>query len=178
MPRSFDMSADYPGGVEEVHQTFYDMRYWEARLAQTPVDVARVETMLIGGETGTDGTIKVITTQTVLSQNLPALVTQLHRGDFCVRREEIWSPINDGVATASIAGSVVGAPVNVWGTAVLRPLVDSGGSQMTVNITVQVRVPFIGGKLERLIGSELGHLITIEQRFTTSWLNSAEPGPA
>jgi hypothetical protein len=178
MPRSFDMSADYQGSVEEVHRTFYDPGYWQGRLAETPVDISSVETILIGGESGTDGTIKVVTVQTVLSQHLPALVTQLHRGDFCVRREETWSPINDGIATASIAGSVVGAPVSIWGTAVLKPNVDTGGAQMTANITVQVRVPFIGGKLERLIGSQIGLLIAIEQRFTSSWLDSAEPGPA
>jgi hypothetical protein len=95
-----------------------------------------------------------------------------------VRREETWSPITDGIATASIAISVVGAPVHLCGTAVLRPLVESGGAQMTASITVQVRVPFIGGKLERNIGTQMSDLIDIEQRFTTSWLNSAEPGPA
>jgi hypothetical protein len=178
MPRSFDMTADYQCSVEVVHQTFYDPGYWHGRLAETPVDIANLETMLIGGESGTDGTIRVVTTQTVLSQHLPALVTQLHRGDFCVRREESWSPVNDGIATASIAGSVVGSPVSIWGTAVLKPNVETGGAQMTANITVQVRVPFIGGKLERLIGSQIGLLIDIEQRFTTSWLDSAEPGPA
>jgi hypothetical protein len=178
MPRSFDMSADYPASVEEVHRTFYDLSYWQARLAETPVDIAKVETMLIGGESGTDGTIKVVTTQTVLSQHLPALVTQLHRGDFCVRREEIWGPVTDGIATAAITSSVVGAPVQLWGTAVLKPNVESGGAQMTASITVQVRVPFIGGKLERNIGTQMSDLIALEQRFTTSWLKNAEPGPA
>ena len=172
------MTADYQCSVEEVHRTFYDPGYWEGRLAETPVDIASVETILIGGESGTDGTIKVVTVQTVLSQHLPALVTQLHRGDFSVRREETWSPINDGIATASIAGSVLGAPVSIWGTAVLKPNIETGGAQMTANIIVQVRVPFIGGKLERLIGSQVGLLIDMEQRFTTSWLNGAEPGPA
>lgn len=169
MPRSFDVSTDYRGSVAEVHQAFHDSSYWRGRLAETPVDVASLESMRVGGESGSDGTIEVVTHQTMLSHNLPALVTQLHRGDLCVRREETWGPINDGIATASIVGSIVGAPVNLWGTAELTPAV--GGAQMKLRLTVQVRVPFIGGKLERIIGSELGQLVNIEQRFTTKWIS-------
>ncbi len=167
------MSADYEGTVRDVHQAFHDLAYWQGRLAETPVDVASLESMRIGGESGDDGTIEVITHQTMLNQNLPGLVTQLHRGDLCVRREETWGPIRDGVATASIAGSIVGAPVNLWGTALLQPIVGSAGARMTLQLTIQVRVPFIGGKLERIIGNELGQLVTIEHRFTTLWLDSA-----
>ena len=171
MPRSFDMSADYEGSVEQVHQAFHDPGYWHGRLAETPVDIAILEAMRFGGESGQDGTIEVITQQTVRSNNLPALVTQLHRGDLCVCREEKWGPLRDDVATASIAGSIVNAPVNLWGTAVLQPVAEPGRSRMTLQLTVQVRVPFIGGKLERLIGNELKQLVAIEQRFTTSWIN-------
>lgn len=171
------MSADYDGSVSDVHQAFHDLAYWQGRLAETPVDVASLESMRVGGETGADGTIEVITHQTMLSQNLPALVTQLHRGDLCVRREETWGPINDGIASASISGSIVGAPVNLWGTACLTPSTETGGARMTLQLTIQVRVPFIGGKLERIIGNELGQLVTIEQRFTTLWIANAS-GPA
>ena len=66
----------------------------------------------------------------------------------------------------------MGAPVNLWGTAMLKP-VESGRAQMTLQLTIQVRVPFIGGKLERIIGNELGQLVAIEQRFTTEWINNA-----
>lgn len=170
MPRSFDMSADYEGSVEEVHRAFYQEAYWLGRLAETPVDIATLESLRIGGESGDTGTIEVVTVQTVLNENLPALITQLLRGDLSVRREETWTPINNRVATASIAALVVGAPVNVWGTAVLAPAPDTRGSRMSVQLSMQVRVPLIGGKLERLIGTQLAELINIEQRYTTDWI--------
>ncbi|KCQ42815.1 hypothetical protein X185_00875 [Mycobacterium tuberculosis BTB11-112] len=172
MPRSFDMSADYEGSVEEVHRAFYEADYWKARLAETPVDVATLESIRVGGDSGDDGTIEVVTLQMVRSHNLPGLVTQLHRGDLSVRREETWGPVKEGIATASIAGSIVDAPVNLWGTAVLSPIPESGGSRMTLQVTIQVRIPFIGGKLERLIGTQLSQLVTIEQRFTTLWITN------
>lgn len=172
MPRSFDMSADYEGSVEEVHRAFYEADYWKARLAETPVDVATLESIRVGGDSGDDGTIEVVTLQMVRNHNLPGLVTQLHRGDLSVRREETWGPVKEGIATASIAGSIVDAPVNLWGTAVLSPIPESGGSRMTLQVTIQVRIPFIGGKLERLIGTQLSQLVTIEQRFTTLWITN------
>jgi len=170
MPRSFDMSADYEGSVEEVYEAFQEPEYWQARLADTPVDVATLESMRIGGESGSDGTIEVVTLQTVASHNLPGLVTQLHRGDLSIRRGESWGPVIDGAATASISGSILGAPVDLWGTALLAPTGESGGSRQTFHVTIQVRAPIIGGKVEKIIGTQLAELVTREQRFTTEWI--------
>jgi Protein of unknown function (DUF2505) len=103
MPRSFDMSADYDGGVEEVHRAFSERDYWLGRLQNSAVDESKLESMRVGGESGNDGTIDVVTLQVMHSQNLPGLITQLHRGDLRVRREEKWGPTSDGVATASWA---------------------------------------------------------------------------
>ncbi|MFV0495284.1 DUF2505 domain-containing protein [Mycobacterium sp.] len=172
MPRSFDMSAAYPGSVEEVHRTFHHEEYWLARLGEIPTDAATVEEMRVGGETDDDASIAVTTVQRVYHANLPALVTQLHRGDMCVRREESWSPVRDGVATASIRAALLDAPVDVWGSAVLAPAAGQGGSRMSVDITVQVRVPLIGGKIEGLIGTQLRELMKLEERFTAEWMTA------
>lgn len=167
MPRSFDLSADYQNSVEEIHRAFLEEGYWEARLADIPVDEARVESIEVGGESGT---VEVVTVQVVRHHNLHAFVKQLHHGDFCVRRKETWGPITDGAATASIAGSVEGTPVTVSGTADLSPIAGSGGARLGFRITVQVRVPLIGGKLERLIGTQLAELVSREQRLTAEWI--------
>ncbi|BDB40363.1 MULTISPECIES: DUF2505 domain-containing protein [Mycobacterium] len=170
MPRSFDMSAVYEGSVEDIHRAFHEEQYWVGRLAEVPTDLAAVEELRVGAEAGADAAVAVVTLQRVYRQNLPALVTQLHRGDLCIRREESWGPIHDGVATASIRGWLLDAPVSIWGTAVLSPHTESGGSRLTANMTVQVRVPLIGGKLEHLIGSQLPELINVEQRYTSQWM--------
>jgi hypothetical protein len=172
MPRSFDMAADYPGSVEEIHRAFQEAEYWRARVADIPVDMATVESMRFGGESGGDGTIEVATLQMVRSHHLPGVVTQLHRGDLCIKREEIWGPITDGAATASISGSILDTPVNLWGTAELSPIAESGGARLTFHITVQVRAPIIGGKVEKMIGTQLGELVAREQSFTSEWIRN------
>jgi hypothetical protein len=168
MPRSFDLSADYKDSVEGVHRAFREEEYWRARLADIPVDDARLELLRVGGESGTDGAIDVITLQVVHSQHLPALVKQLHRGDLCVRREETWGPVTGGAATASIVGSIVNTPVHVSGSAELSSAPE--GARLTFHIAVAVRIPIIGGKVEKLIGAHLADLVTREQRFTTEWI--------
>jgi hypothetical protein len=172
MPRSFDVSADYEGSIDGIYRAFTDADYWLGRLEFSSVDESKLESMRVGGESGDDGTIDVVTLQVMHRHNLPSVVTQVHRGDLCIRREEIWSPLVDGTMTASIRGSILNAPVSVAGTAVISPLAPSGGAKLDVSITVQVRIPLIGGKLEKLIGAQLATLLSEEQRFTTTWLDS------
>lgn len=166
MPRSFDLSADYDGSVDDVHRAFTDANYWRARLAGSGVDVATLESLSVGDE----DTVEVVTLQVIRSDKLPGMVTQLHSGDLRIRREETWGPITGGAATGSVAGSIVDAPVNLAGTAVLEPIEETGGARLTFRATVQVRVPIIGGKLENIIGTQLAEVIAAEQRFTTEWI--------
>lgn len=170
MPRSFDLSADYDGSVDEVHRAFTDERYWRARLAASGVDVGTLESMRVGGESGAEDTVEVVTLQLIRSDKLPGMVTQLHHGDLRIRREETWGPVIDGAATGSVVGSILDAPVNLEGTAALEPIGPTGGARLTFRAAVQVRVPIIGGKVENFIGARLAELVAAEQRFTTEWI--------
>jgi hypothetical protein len=58
----------------------------------------------------------------------------------------------------------------VTGTAVLAPAKADNGSRMELKVTVEVRVPLVGGKIENFIGSQLVDLLIAEQRFTTVWI--------
>jgi len=170
MPRSFDMSTDYVVTVEEVFRAFSDEQYWLARLADSGADDTALDSMQLGGPSGDDGTIDVITTQALRADRLPGVVTQFHRGDLRIRREERWEPVTNGAATATVTGSILDAPASLTGTAVLEPLADSGGARLKLRATVEVRVPLVGGKLENFIGNQLVELLIAEQRFTTVWI--------
>jgi len=164
MPRSFDMAAEYEGTVEQVHQAFRDERYWLERLASSGADKATLDSMTDAG----DGGIDVITTQTLRSDRLPAVVAQFHHGDLSVVREERWSAVTDGRATAAVTGSIPGAPTTLSGTAVLMP--SDKGSRLEFKVTVEVRIPLVGGKVESFIGGQLVNLLIAEQRFTSAWI--------
>jgi Protein of unknown function (DUF2505) len=165
MPRSFDMAAEYGGSVEQVHRAFSDEQYWLQRLADSGADDYSLDSMTVNG----DG-IDVITTQTLRADRLPGVVTQFHRGDLSFVREETWTPIRDGQATATIKGSIPGAPATMTGTALLTPATSNDGSRLEFRATVEVGVPLVGGKIENFIGSQLVDLLIAEQRFTTVWI--------
>jgi hypothetical protein len=165
MPRSFDMAAEYEGNVEQVHRAFRDRSYWLARLADSGADKTTLDSMQVDGKGGVD----VVTTQVLRRDRLPGVVTQFHPGDLAIVREEVWSPISDGAATATVTGAIPGAPVSLTGTAVLEPT-DDGGSRLRFTASVEVRIPLVGGKIENFIGSQLVDLLIAEQRFTTAWI--------
>ena len=164
MPRSFDLTAEYHGTVDQVHSAFSDEEYWLARLAYSGADIATLNLIVVGG----DGTVTVATTQTLRTDRLPGMVTQFHPRDLQIVRNETWSPLSDGVAHAQVSGAVPGAPVSLAGTAVLAP--KHGGSRLKFTATVEVNIPLVGGKLESFIGGKLAELVVAEQRFTTVWI--------
>ncbi|MGE5694003.1 MAG: DUF2505 domain-containing protein [Candidatus Sericytochromatia bacterium] len=164
MPRSFDLSADYHGTVEQVHSAFSDEQYWLARLDDSGADMATLDAMVIAG----DGTVTVTTTQTLRSDRLPGVVTQFHPRDLEIVRSETWQPLAGGVARADLSGAVPGAPVSLVGTARLAP--RDAGARLSFTATIEVSIPLVGGKLESFIGAKLAELVAAEQRFTTWWI--------
>jgi Protein of unknown function (DUF2505) len=170
MPRSFDMSTDFRVSVEKVLQAFSEEQYWLARLADSGADDTTLDSMQLGGPSGDDGSIDVITTQVLRADRLPGVVTQFHRGDLRIRREERWEPVTNGSATATVTGSILDSPASLTGTAVLEPVAETGGARLKFRATVQVNIPLVGGKLENFIGNQLVELLIAEQRFTTVWI--------
>ena len=168
MPRSFDMAAEYEGSVEQVYRAFSNQTYWHERLADSGADHATLDSMEVGKGDGAGG-IRVKTTQVLRVDRLPGVVTQFHPGDLAIVREETWSPVSDGRATATVTGVIPGAPVTMSGTAVLAPG-DNGASRLEFTVAVEVRIPLVGGKVENFIGGQLVELLIAEQRFTTAWI--------
>jgi hypothetical protein len=164
MPRSFDMAAEYDGTVAQVHHAFADEGYWLERLAQSGADTTTLDSITADA----DGGVDVITTQTIRADRLPGVVSQFHRGDLSFVREEAWTAVIDGAASAVIKGSIPGAPASLSGTAVLSP--SGTGARLEFKATVEVRIPLVGGKVENFIGSQLVDLLIAEQHFTTAWI--------
>lgn len=158
------MAAEYGGTVEQVHEAFGDERYWLARLTDSGADMYSLDSMVVDEQGGID----VVTTQTLRAGRLPGVVTQFHRGDLSFVREERWSPVSDGRASATVKGSIPGAPANLTGSAMLTP--TGSGSRLEFTVEVEVRVPLVGGKIENFIGGQLVDLLIAEQRFTTLWI--------
>lgn len=168
MPRSFDMATEYGATVEQVHRALRDEQYWLSRLADSGADDYTLDALTVDA----DGGIDIVTTQVLWADRLPGFVTQLHRGDLSVKREETWTSLRDGQATVSVKGAIVGAPASLTGTGTLLPGDSAQASRLEFTTTVEVRIPLLGGKLEGLVGNQLMDLLIAEQRFTTNWITA------
>lgn len=164
MARSFDMVAEYLGTVAQVHQAFCSKDYWLDRLAEGRADLATLDSFTEDGQGGTD----ITTTQTMRAAGLPSIVTQFHFGDLSLVREEHWGPLSDGRAVGTVRSRVPGAPATITGSGVLTS--TAGGARLDFSATVEVRIPLVGGKLEAMLGQQLGYLIELEQNFTSDWI--------
>lgn len=164
MPRTFALSAHYPVEVAAVYAAFTDEQYWLARLADSGVDSATLDSMTVDQ----DGTIQIATTQRIHHSRLPALAAQFHAGDLEVVRKERWSIGSARAARGGVTGKVLRAPARLSGDATLSP--TDTGCRLDFAATVRVDIPLIGGKIESFIGTRLAELMTIEQRFTSTWV--------
>jgi hypothetical protein len=162
MPRSFDVSADSPASVEQVHSAFGDEDYWLARLATLNGSTA-LESLIVDD----DQTVRVATTQDVGRDLLPGIVAKFYGRDLKVRHTETWRPI-DGQLCGEISVAVSGAPGSGSAAASVAP--TQTGSRLTLNGTVQFKVPLVGGTIESFIAREFARGIPDIQHFTATWV--------
>ncbi|OHV04525.1 DUF2505 domain-containing protein [Mycobacterium talmoniae] len=177
MPRSIDLSAESPASVEQFHSAFSSEAYWRARLAVNDSGPATLDTLTVDA----DDTVRVVMTLTPLRDRLPRMVTQLHHGALQIRHTETWRRGANGRVHGEIGFVLRGAPLSGLGLVELVPA--NTGSQLTCTATVEVRVPLLGGTVERFIGGQLPDGILAAQRFTTEWIaqsgsRAAVPGSA
>jgi len=163
MSRSFDISSESPASVEQVHAAFGREDYWLARIAaggdNTTLDSLTVDA---------DGTVTVHATQHLGRQLLPGLVAKLIPGDLRIMHSETWRPVGDrqvrGQVNISASGGLGSGRAEAW----LAPA--SNGSQLRYVVRVEVKIPLVGGKLEKSIGAGLAESFPAVQRFTTTWI--------
>lgn len=167
MSRSFDILTELPASVEQVHAAFGREDYWLARIA---VGDATITTTLDSLVVDADGTVTVRVTQHLGRQLLPGLIAKYVPGNLKVVNCETWRPVGDrqvrGQVNVSASGGLGSCRAEAW----LGPQAASNGSQLRYAVRVEVKLPLVGGKLEKSIGAGLAESIPAMQRFTTTWI--------
>jgi hypothetical protein len=165
MPRSFDVSTDTPASVKEIHSAFGDEQYWLARLAAYGGDTITLDSLIVDD----DGSVAVATTQDLRHDLLPGVLAKVFPGDLKVVRKETWRPIDGRRVHGDVSITASGVPASGVGSAVLAPIAD--GSRLRFSGTLQVRIPLVGGKIEKYIAAQIAEEIPELQRFTTNWIS-------
>lgn len=163
MPHSFDILTESPASVEQFHAAFLREDYWLARIA---VDgfTTTLDSLIIDA----DGTVTMRATQHLGRQLLPGLVAKFVSGDLKILHSETWSPAGDRQIRGQVGVSASGGLGSGRGEAWLVP--GSNGSQLRFAARVEVKIPLVGGQLEKSIAADLAESIPAMQRFTTAWI--------
>lgn len=163
VPRSFDVSVDSPVAVELLYATFSRQDYWLARLA-TLNGSTTLESLIVDD----DHTVRVATSQDLGRDLLPGVVAKFYRRDLKVRHSETWTRLADNQLRGDISVAVSGAPGSGSGAALVAP--TQTGSNLTINGSVEFKVPLVGGTVETFIAREFAQGIPDIQQFTAEWI--------
>jgi hypothetical protein len=163
MPRSFVISTESPASVEQIHAAFGREDYWQARYAAgdstTTLDSLTVDA---------DGTVTVRATQHFGRQLLPGLVTRLIPGDLKILHSETWTPVGDREVRGEVSISASGGLGSSRAEARLAPAAN--GSKLRFAGRVEIKIPLMGGQLEKNFGAGLAQTIPAVHRFTATWI--------
>jgi len=163
MAHSIDIWTESPASVEQIHAAFGREDYWLTRLAAGDA-ITTLDSLIVDP----DGTVKMCATQHLGRQLLPGLVAKLLPGDLKILHTETWRPVGDRQVRGQVSVSASGGLGSGRGEALLAPA--GTGSQMRFAVRVEVKIPLVGGQLEKSIGASLAENIPALGRFTTTWI--------
>jgi hypothetical protein len=162
MSRSFEIVSESAASVEAIHAAFAREDYWLDRLAGDAAST--LDSFSVDGE----GAVEVHITQHLGRQILPALVANFVPGDMKLLYRETWRPTGDGYVRGeshvSASGGLGSSRAENW----LTP--QGTASQLRSAGKVVVKIPLVGGKLEKSIGESLATSIPATLRYTTTWI--------
>ncbi|MGA7052694.1 MAG: DUF2505 domain-containing protein [Mycobacterium sp.] len=164
MAHSFDIVTESPASVEQLHAVFGREDYWLARCAASGLPTT-LDSLIVDG----DGTVTVHITQHLGRQLLPGVVAKLVPGDLKIMGSETWSPVGDRQVRGQVSVSAPGGLGSGGAEAWLAPA--GNGSQLRFAGRVEVKIPLVGGKLEKTLGAGMAESIPAAQRFTTTWIS-------
>ena len=154
----FTQSISYPASADEVVAMYLAPAYLERRFGAFLVEGSariRVE----GQRITLDGECR--------PELIPAAAARFVKSDLRVTFTEEWT-LNEAGATSRTSMTVDGAPVSVEATSTLSP--SDAGSAREVSGNLSVRVPLLGGRIEKEAVAHLGRVVEREQALAAQWL--------
>ncbi|MES9514485.1 DUF2505 domain-containing protein [Rhodococcus erythropolis] len=159
MPKSFHFDIEFKYPIDDVHRTLTDPRYWEVRLgdlyATSDIDVA-------------DGSIQVSVSEEIDSASLPSLVAKVAPSRLGLTRVDHWGPLSDGKAAGSVTGIAHGLPIRIETT--LDLTAAESRTRLAVDGTAEVKMPIIGGQIEKLLKKTVEDLLGRDRDAVESFL--------
>jgi hypothetical protein len=166
MTTTLDVHQSFPGSIDQVRAMLTDPGYVRNRAEQTgSISCEVTVTQGAGGATE-------ITTVRVLTADLPSFASALVGSNLEVTEQQTWAPIAGDSCTATFDVSFSG-PLAATGVITLTAAgPQTTGPQTTGHVTATIKstVPFVGGKLEKMVQEQLIRYLTKDEELGRDWL--------
>jgi uncharacterized protein YndB with AHSA1/START domain len=154
----FRTELSYDASPDEVFAMLSDPAFRE-QVAEAQ-DVVSVDVRLTPSEEG----FSLVNDQVQNTKDLPAIAKKIAGDTTRAVIEEEWASRTAG----SISITAPGKPTSAAGTIRLAP--DGDGTVEIVELDVKVKVPLVGGKLEKLMADNIEAGFQVEHTVGRAWL--------
>lgn len=120
------------------------------------------------------GDAATVTVTRRISQGVPSFVAKLAGGSLTLTELFRWPEATDAAEAAAhgrsgrLDAAIEGQPAGVTGTLALAA--SGGRTTVTLEADIKVRVPLVGGKIERFVAEMLDKLMRAEHDLGRAWL--------
>ncbi|MBS9375722.1 DUF2505 domain-containing protein [Rhodococcus sp. B50] len=163
MARRIDYSARFPCSPERVYEALADPEHWEARMAE----MRKYSENHVREFTTSESGIALVLHHVLPRSDLPEIARTVIKKDMVITRTETYGPFTDR-ATGTYQASIPGGPGSLTGT--MELFADDHGATLRTTSEATVHIPFVGGKLEELILTNLVDVFRTEAAITADWL--------
>jgi hypothetical protein len=111
-----------------------------------------------------DRGMTVVVDQVQSARGIPSFAKKFVSDEINIVQSEDWTTPEKG----NIHVAIPGKPGEITGTALLTE--DPDGTTETVNLTVKVNIPLVGGKIEGLLADLLGKALRAEHQVGVDWV--------
>jgi len=161
--RRIDYSARFSYPPERVYEALSDPDHWEARMREMrKYSENHVEDFAVS-----DGGISLVLHHVIPRTELPDIARAVIKKDMVITRKETYSPFSDR-STGRYEASVPAGPGSLTGT--MELFAHDEGSTLRTTSEAKVHLPFVGGKLEELMLTNLVEVFRTEAAITADWL--------
>ena len=165
MPRTLELSAESPYGIDRIRAAFDDDAYWQARLAFVDGGAPTLDEL----STADDGTTTMQMSMRFGGDQLPGPLRRLRVGTLHLVQREEWSALDGDVVRCSITVDAPRTPISGHGSVTLRQA--GTGTRLVGTAVVDVRMPIVGGTIAGFIAEVLANCIVDVVRVTDAYLD-------
>lgn len=157
----FKREIGFSGSIEVVRTVLLDPDFRE----EVAREAGAVE-VNVSIDERPDGTVLASVATAQPTDAFPAMARKVLGARLQIRQQEEWVALD----RAGLVVELPGQPGRVTGTLALRA--DGLRTTQVVDAEIKVSIPFIGAKVEQLIASSLGYVLSLQEQVAARRLGS------